>query len=630
MQTNIATVTTPVPAWVPKKYKADLAVNGCKIAKIPQVVRRRLRSPEKIKVSEWALKYRRVADGPHAGPWRHEHAPHTVKIMDTFGLPHVREVWFCGVEQSGKTNTMLNCLGWCIDCDPGNIFYLMPTEDASAKITAGKIQPMITDSSRLSRYLTGRQDDMSLSKIKLNHGMNIYPAHANSAASMATWVAKNCFGDEVDKGVELVGREADRITLIRKRNRLYKGRYKRFFSSTPAGLFIWKGVMSCPQVLEFRVRCPDCDTLIEMDGDHLILDEDATMESVEATGSVEYACNNCGVQWDEQRRELAIRGGHWVYIKGAELKRAARVGFHHRAWECLDVPLLEIAIAWLKQKNGTLGDKIAWANGCDAKDYEYVQQDRQEDHILRLVNKSIPRRIVPRDVSMLVLLVDTQRVGFFYQVWAYGYGRDLETWRIDHGFVQSFSNLKDIAAKEWEGADDNKYRIHAAFIDSGGGTNPNNPKHSRTAEVYEFCRRNPIFKPLKGRRTMDLPWNVTRLDFFPGPKGKKIPIPGGLLLYKINVTIFKNELAGKLMIEPDDPGAFHLHADMGPDYAKQMCAEYQDDHGWWICPKGKDNHHWDIGVYGLAAADIVGIKNIPRPGEVRPGRKIYSKGVQRG
>ncbi len=30
---------------------------------------------------------------------------------------------------------------------------------------------------------------------------------------------------------------------------------------------------------------------------------------------------------------------------------------------------------------------------------------------------------------------------------------------------------------------------------------------------------------------------------------------------------------------------------------------------YWICHKGKDNRHWDIAVYGLALADIMGIRD---------------------
>ena len=32
------------------------------------------------------------------------------------------------------------------------------------------------------------------------------------------------------------------------------------------------------------------------------------------------------------------------------------------------------------------------------------------------------------------------------------------------------------------------------------------------------------------------------------------------MLYRCDVTFFKSDLAFKLGIHPDDPGAFHLHA----------------------------------------------------------------------
>ena len=109
---------------------------------------------------------------------------------------------------------MINCMSWCIDCDPGGIFYLMPTEDTASKIVSGKLRPTIEKSPRLARYLSARQDDTTLARIRLSHGVTIWPAHANSASSMATWTAKHCFGDEVDKYPATVGKESDPITLL--------------------------------------------------------------------------------------------------------------------------------------------------------------------------------------------------------------------------------------------------------------------------------------------------------------------------------------------------------------------------------------------------------------------------------
>ena len=167
----------------------------------------------------------------------------------------------------------------------------------------------------------------------------------------------------------------------------------------------------------------------------------------------------------------------------------------------------------------------------------------------------------------------------------------------------------DLAEKDWKDAEGNAHRVAAAWIDSGGGTDPYHPKHSRTREVYLFCKKNPVFSPIKGRRTQNLPWNISRLEYLPSRSGKKVPIPGGLNLYTLNVTMYKNDLATTLAVEPGDPGAMRLHAEIGKDYAAQMCAEYQDDRGFWICPDGKDNHDWDISVYGMAAIDIMGIRD---------------------
>lgn len=612
---------TPLPEYLPDLVRSRLAGKRFTIKRLPEAVRRRMRSPEKIRVSEHAAQFRVVTEEPHAGPWRHELAPHTVKIMDAYSLPYVREVWFCGVEQSGKTNTMLNCMHWAADVDPGNIFYLMPTEATGDKVTSEKLIPLIRESKRLKKYVSKKDNDTTLTRIKLAHGVTIRPAHANSASSMATFAAKHCFGDEVDKYPEKTGREADPITLIKKRNRLYKGRYKRFFGSTPAGLFIYKGTMSCVQVWEYRHKCPHCEQLFRPVGEGLVIPEDTPVEEIGQETELNYSCSECGALLSDYERMSAIHQGGWVCLKGEEVLRPSRIGFLHRAWDCLDVPLYEIAAAWVAAETGGMVEKIAWANGYEAVDYVHEQKDREEDFILRLVDEHQPRQVVPADTYGLLIQADTQRRGFFYQVWAVGWGSFLPVTMIDHGFVMSFTHLVDLQRQVFEDGDGKQFRPLAGFIDSGGGSNPDRPKHSRTVEVYDFCRKNKFWRPLKGRRTMEMPWNVKRLDFYPSSVGKKVPIPGGLLLYTINTTLYKDDLDLKLQIEPDSTGAIRLHSKVGMDFAKQLTAEYRDERGYWQCPSGKDNHHWDIMVYGLALADIMGIKNKKRRSSKKTKKK---------
>ena len=609
---------------------------------LPRQLRLRMRHPEKIKVSEWAAQYRIVSDGAHEGPWRHEYAPHTVKIMDTFGLPWVREVWFCGVEQSGKTNTMINCIGWCIDCDPGGIFYLMPTEDTASKITSGKLRPTIEKSPRLSRYLSARQDDTTLARIKLTHGVTIWPAHANSASSMATWTAKHCFGDEVDKYPATTGKEADPITLIKKRNRNYKGRYKRFFASTPAGLFIHKGVQNCHQVWEYRVKCPHCDEFIKMDAEHLtppslplsgegLVTAPATgggwagitAEQVERLGCG-YACNECGTEWDETVRDQAINLGHWFCVTGADVPRPHKVGFHHRAWECLDISLAEIAAAWLRAQSGTLADKIAWANGYEAIDYEAEAVSTVTAEHLLQYRSELPRNLVPADTWRLCLLADTQQSSFYYEVWAYGYAPEIRMHMIRHGIVEKFADLEGLLQEEYLDADGTKHRISNGLIDSGG-TRRGYQKHSRTVEVYEWCSRNRQMMPIKGMhgRTGD---TVTykEVETFPGTNKK---VPGGLKRANLRVDLFKDELERRLQIQPDDHGALSFHDGIDEKFAQHYGAETKDDHGDWQHNRKHRNDYWDCTVYAVALLEMMKLR-IPKKDAAAPARRIMSRGVQ--
>lgn len=626
-----ATKKAEIPQWFPVDVQEAVAGKSYTWEKLPAPVRRRLHTPENIPVAAHAEQFRRVTDGPHVGPWQHSFAPHTIKIMNTFGLSHVREVWFCGVDQSGKTNTMLNCMHWAIDVAPGDIFYAMPTQTSMEKVFSGKIVPMIRQSSRLKKYISKKENDVTQAGVKLTNGVTIFPSWANSASSLATFSAKYCFGDEVDKFPPQTGKEADPITLIKKRNRQYHGRYKRFFSSTPAQGFIRKGTMACSQVWEGRSLCPECGELVRLSGENLDWGdrkETPTAEDVK-NGLVKVAvcCPSCGSVWTEPQRLAAIRAGHWVTIKDSG-PRPTTVGFIHRCWDCLDISITEIAEGWCRAQHGDTVDKIAWANGFEADDYEMEQETRKEDFILRLVDNEQPKDVVPRDISYMMIVADTQQQSFFYHVLAFGWGKELPVAMISHGHIATFAELNNIAQQDFFDADGRAYRCQSGWIDSGGGTNPLRPKHSRTVEVYNFCRENRFWRPVKGQQRMSLPWDIKRRDFYPASEGKKVPIPGGLNLYLLNVTLFKDALSSKLENEPGSPGAITLHSDVTSGYARQLCAEWRDDRGLWFCKKGVDNHFGDTWVYGLAAADIIGIKTWKRGFQAEEPVTVISKGVQ--
>lgn len=581
------------------------------------------RRKEDLTVSQWAEKYRMVPIGAHKGPWVNDITPYATFIMDTWGLPHVREVVLLKSPQTGGTEIMYNCEAFAMDRDPSTAMFVMPTQPAAKKVSTSRIIPMILNSPQLSRHLSGNPDDLSKFHIRLANGEEIFLAHSNSADALASFPIKRLYFDETDKYPATVKEETDPISLGEKRTRTYRHTHKRFYTSTPTRKtgHIWKAWKNAEVQYHRHVYCPDCGGEQVMRFEQIRYPKDRTGRDIQREKLARYECEHCKSLWSDSKRELAVRCGHWAAHKGAEILQPLSVAFHLPSWLSPDVSLSEIAAAWIDAQTDD-AKKIDFYNDYCAWIYEEEHKaERKEEQIRRLVDQHMPRGIVPRDTSTLLLLVDTQQIGFHYEVAAFGWGKDLTSHRVDNGYVEHFDHLKELAEQRWNDADGREYGIVAAFIDSGGGTNPAKPKHSRTKEVYEFCIDNPIFHPLKGRRDQATPWNVTRLEFFPSRDGKKIPIPGGLNLYTINVTIYKNQLSGKLSINPESPGAFLLHAETDEEYAKQMCAEYQDDRGFWICLPGRANHFWDLGVYRFAAADIVRIRTKQKPEETKPQPK---------
>ena len=438
--------------------------------KTPGSVKRRLRTPERLRVSEWAKQNRRVAEGANVGPWRHELAPHTVKIMDTFGEPWVRRVVICGVEQSAKTNTIINCIGWQIDCDPGNVFYAMPTEDTASKIVGEKLKPTILNSPGFKRHLSTRADDIGLSKIKFNHGCTLFPAWANSPASVASHAAKMVAGDEVDKWPLFAGSETDPVKLLGKRLRSYRGRGKEIYGSTPAGRFIHNMMLDCDQVFEYQLRCPDCGEYHHASDEFLVFDKEATAKTVRRLG-VEYRCPDCASLWSDRERAEAIKFGRWVCVKGADIARPRSVGFHHRAFEALDVPLGEIAEAYLAEQSGDLSAKIDYAHGYLAINYEHEESEEFNAAELYKRREAYGPEI-PAEAAVLTAGVDVQGDRLELELVAWGAG--LESWGVDYQVFYGNTKLKSVwkeldayLHKTWKHQTGAVLRVRACAIDSG-------------------------------------------------------------------------------------------------------------------------------------------------------------------
>lgn len=618
-------VPLPLRPWLPPAWRAAVAGRCIELA-IPAVVRRRVKRPAPIPPSEWSVRYRRMpgADA-HPGAYRPEFARYAARVMDTWAQPWVREVWFCGVDQAGKTNTMLSCLGWSIEHAPGNVFYQMPDEASSDRIMGKKLIPMLRGTPRLAAHLSPRADDTGLGGVTLHSGVSIIPSWAGSLTSTATFSAKYTFSDEIDK-MKMVGREADPMDRIRKRTRNQRFA-KHFFASTPAGGWIHAGTRACVQVWEAAARCPGCGVLVVMDLDHLVLPEGATVDRLKADpGAVEYACNACGVLWTEADRAEAYARGGWVCVKGQAERRPTDVGFVQGALPLPDVPMAAIASTLVRARGGDLSARRDLAHGIQAIDYTEELADRAEDQILQLRDDR-PEGLVPATpIACITAVADMQKRGFWFSIRAWGFGLEAESWLLKSGFVDSWEALRQLFYQSaFHDVHGTEYVVTLRGIDSGGGVSEPWADLSRTAEAYLFAAANPGLVLFKGMRTMANPYRVSHQDRVPGTNR---PLPKGVPLYLLNTKHYKDRLAAKLLVAPADPGAWHLHSgysaeqqallarDPGAqithnlgDLARQLCVEGRDDRGWWVNPKNRPNHLWDCATMELALVDLAQVKH---------------------
>ena len=589
------------------------------------------RKRKPVKPSVWAPRHRTITRGPYEGArWRNSLTPYLPGIMDAADYPFVEEIIVCAAPQTGKSAVVDTWIATRIDRAPGPTLYVYPDEDTAIENIKDRIIPMIKGSPRLRSYLTGTADDESAKRIKLIH-MELYMAWARSASRLGNKTIRYLIFDECDKYPKFVNKtEAGPFELGEARTIWYQWSKKIWKISTPTtetGL-IHQALTKTAQVrFQFEVVCPACGAKQVMKFDQIKWpDPSPNPEELETARLAWYECEACRAHWDDNVRNMAVAAGRWIsfaeddkeakrHVDGGielfeylERFRPVKIGFHLPSWLSRFVSLSKAAAAFLRGQT----DKAQlrdWANKHCAQPWLEYAIERKEDRIL-LLRDTRPASLVPSGgvVSVITAGVDTQDMGFWYEIRAHGWGREQETWQIREGFILEWEALDRILWEdEYMDANGLKYFIRLVVQDAFG-------VKARTPQVYDYSRmhRGRHF-PYKGEQQMQQALTWGKIDTYPGTNK---PIPGGIQLVHSDTTYYKNLLAAKLEIGPKDPGAWHLHAETTEAYARHMCAEYRDpDTQIWQCRSGQPNHLWDCGVMNLVAADILGVKFWKRPDE---------------
>ncbi len=155
----------------------------------------------------------------------------------------------------------------------------------------------------------------------------------------------------------------------------------------------------------------------------------------------------------------------------------------------------------------------------------------------------------------------------------------------------------------------------------------------RSDQVFDFARdhrRNVL--PFRGVET-DTPLPFPSTSKVERNPKTGVPYRRALVVWHVNVGVFKDRLAASIQVGPDTerPHSFHVHSDPSDEFCGQMSAERKvlDRTGqkvrarWVLRPGRKANHYWDTAVYAWAAAEAIHVPTLrtksssPRAGPPR-------------
>lgn len=553
-------------------------------AKIAKVVE----PPKKLTVSEWADEYRQLSKEASAEPgkWVTDRAPYQREIMDAISDPLVDTVVVMTSAQIGKTELLLNIIGYYVHYDPSPILLLQPTLEMAEAFSKDRLAPMIRDTSVLSERIGDAKARNSGNTLlhKTFPGGHITMAGANSPSSLASRPIRAVLADEVDRYPVSAGTEGDPLMLATKRTTTFWNK-KKVYVSTPTikGASRIEMEYEDSTMEEWHVYCPSCEELQPYEWGRINFD------------SVTMTCKHCGAL--HQEYEWKARKGKWIARFPERKKRGFHLNEMASPWKRWGEIIEDFKTAkkstetlkvWV---NTALGE--SWEERGDGQDEE-VLFDRREEYGCE----------VPEGVLVLTAGIDTQDDRFEIEV--VGWGEEEESWGIQYKVIygdlhrpEIWQELDEYLKTEFQFEDGRKIRISCACQDSGGHF---------TQEVYKFTK----------------PREVRRIFAIKGKGGESVPFVSTVsrnnrekaALFTIGVDAGKETIVSNLKIESEGPGYCHFPSEYekgyGIDFFKGITAESLVvrmvngvGKATWVKKSGVRNEPLDVRNYARAALKIL-------------------------
>jgi phage terminase large subunit GpA-like protein len=561
--------------------------------------------PPDLSVSEWADAERRLSPEASAEPgrWRTDRAPYQREILNAAGdaspqvvklqtedgalvdhyINYVETVVMMSSAQVGKTELLLNLVGYFVDYDAAPILLLQPTIEMAQAFSKDRLAPMVRDTPALNGKISDSKSRSTGNTIlhKSFPGGHITMAGANSPASLASRPIRTLLADEVDRYPPSAGTEGDPLKLAEKRTTTFWNKRKVIVSTpTIKGLSVVERRYEDSTQERYCLPCPECKALQPLRWPNIVFD------------LVGHTCEICGSvsgqdAWCKQQGTWIARTPH-PHTRGFHLNELVSPW---RRWEQI--------IDDFKQAKKSPETLKTFVNTSLGETFE--EQGESVDHSMLYARREHYAAPVPAGACVLTAAIDTQDDRL--EIGVEGWGDGEENYKIDYVVLRGdpsrpelWRRLDDVLDKRYAHESGVQLRIACAVIDSGG---------HYTQQVYKYV------KPRETRRVYAIKGKAA-----PGSPVVSRPTKsnlGKVSLFGIGTDTAKEVIYARL--RNSEPGAGYVHFPVLPifdeEYFAQLTAEqcvtkYVQGRAVRVWKKTRPrNEALDIAVYNLAALYIL-------------------------
>lgn len=557
-----------------------------------------LKPPEELTVSEWAGKYRFLDERSSSmpGKWKNEMTPYLVGIMDEFNSYQTEKIVFCKCTQLGGTEALNNMICFSVAQDPAPMMIVYPTSELADSVVEQRIKPMLKASKETKKHFKERN---STKKELQFDNMYISIVGSNSPSELASRPIRYLFLDEVDKYPNESKKEADPISLAVERTKTFNNR-KIYMCSTPTTRtgHIWEEKEKADIEKHYFVPCPYCGEFIELKFSQIRWpDDNEKLSAADKAEFAQYICQECGSTINDSDKMEMLQKGEWRTVK-ENTKFTKTVAFWINTLYSPFTRFSQIAKAYLIAKDDTEA-LHNFTNSWLAEPWEDTKLKTNAETVMER-QTDLPEFVVPEWTRLLTAGVDVQETSLYYIIRAWG--EYLTSQLITRGQVTSFRDIERIMNLEYMKPDSTVKLVDLCLIDSG----------DQTDEVYDFAAMNSEWcLPSKGTSSMV---NYFKLSSVNKTSSKAY----GMTLALVDGGKYKDMIAGRMKRE-NGTGSWMVFDGIDLEYCTQVTAEHKiTEKGgggklrtrWVQKTSHADNHYLDCEVYGMAAADILGVRSL--------------------